>query len=402
MQVFYKKALFALLLLIVMDALVAGFCISQSYLSLSVLGTQTNDTRWRYIGNTHVAHGGTSSVRIQHPVGERLRYVFKVTDSAFAAAELRLHDRYNRLAQIDWSKYTSATFVAKCAPANSLIFAVLTFDDKLSRMGEFDTYRMPQSFFSCNTKGVPISVDLTRLTIPEWWFNLHGIPMSLQDYQLTKVTKVVFGSSIQSPRNVESSVEITDLYLHGRDYRYLAALAVFLVTGVAAFAIWFFRAHSRALVASLELRMKTDLPLVAYRQLALEPYKDKEKASVSRFIATNYTNPDLDLDAVVVGTGVNRNKINAFLKAELGMTFTVYLNKLRLTEAARLLVEKNEAAVSEIAYLVGYGSVPYFNKLFKEEYGHPPKAFRSLAKQQAQSTEASPQSTEVKNSQQFF
>ena len=45
MPAFYKKALFALLLLIVMDALVAGFCISQSYLSLSVLGTQTNDTR---------------------------------------------------------------------------------------------------------------------------------------------------------------------------------------------------------------------------------------------------------------------------------------------------------------------------------------------------------------------
>jgi AraC-like DNA-binding protein len=143
-------------------------------------------------------------------------------------------------------------------------------------------------------------------------------------------------------------------------------------------------------VASLDSRMKTDLPLVAYRQLTLEPYKDKEKASVSRFIATNYTNSDLDLEAVAVGTGVNRNKINAFLKAELGMTFTAYLNKLRLTEAARLLAENNDAAVSEIAYSVGYGSVPYFNKLFKEEYGHPPKAFRSLAKQQAHSTEASP------------
>lgn len=47
---------------------------------------------------------------------------------------------------------------------------------------------------------------------------------------------------------------------------------------------------------------------------------------------------------------------------------TAYLNKLRLTEAARLLAEKDTASVSEIAYSVGYGSVSYFNKLFKEEY----------------------------------
>ena len=192
----------------------------------------------------------------------------------------------------------------------------------------------------------------------------------------------MFGSSIQSPRNVDSSVEITDFYLHGRDYRYLAALAVVVLAGAAAFAIWFFRAHSRALAASLDSRMKIDLQFVAYRQLTMEPYKDKEKASVLRFIATNYIDSDLDLEAVAIGTGVNRNKINAFLKAELGMTFTVYLNKLRLTEAARLLAEKHDAAVSEIAYSVGYRSVPYFNKLFKDEYGHPPKAFRSLAKQQ--------------------
>jgi AraC-like DNA-binding protein len=64
------------------------------------------------------------------------------------------------------------------------------------------------------------------------------------------------------------------------------------------------------------------------------------------------------------------------------MTFTSYLNKLRLTEAARLLAEKSGAAVAEIAYSVGYSNVSYFNKLFKEEYGCTPKSFRTLASQQ--------------------
>jgi AraC-like DNA-binding protein len=75
-------------------------------------------------------------------------------------------------------------------------------------------------------------------------------------------------------------------------------------------------------------------------------------------------------------TGVNRNKVNEILKAELGFTFSGYLNKLRLTEAARLLADKGAATVSEIAYSVGYNNVSYFNKLFKEEYGCTPKVFR--------------------------
>jgi AraC-like DNA-binding protein len=65
------------------------------------------------------------------------------------------------------------------------------------------------------------------------------------------------------------------------------------------------------------------------------------------------------------------------------MTFTGYVNKLRLTEAARLLTEKSAATVAEIAYSVGYANVSYFNKLFKEEYGCTPKAFRTLAAQQS-------------------
>ena len=68
---------------------------------------------------------------------------------------------------------------------------------------------------------------------------------------------------------------------------------------------------------------------------------------------------------------------------ELGLTFSSYLNKLRLTEAARLLAENEDANVSEIAYSVGYNNVTYFNKLFKQEYGCAPKTFKSLTQSHA-------------------
>jgi AraC-like DNA-binding protein len=122
---------------------------------------------------------------------------------------------------------------------------------------------------------------------------------------------------------------------------------------------------------------------MAYQQLALESHREKEKSSILRLLATRYADPALDLETLVSQTGVNRNKVNDILKAEMGYTFTGYLNKLRLTAASRLLVENNSAGIAEIAYSVGYKNSSYFIKLFKEEYQCTPKAFREVCKKEA-------------------
>jgi AraC-like DNA-binding protein len=189
----------------------------------------------------------------------------------------------------------------------------------------------------------------------------------------------VFGVTQKSPRDVDSRVEISELALHGRDRRWVVALAVVLALGWGAFAAWFLRAHYRALLASLDAQLKNDRRFFAYRQLTLEPFKDKEKAAILHFIGTHYTDPDLDMACVSARIGADREKINEILKTELGMTFTGYVNQLRLTEAARLLTGQAGMPVADIAFSVGYANVSYFNKLFKEEYGCTPKAFRSHA-----------------------
>lgn len=392
MQAFFKKALLALIGIVVADVLLALFFIYQSYLSVPLLASNQAGAGWHYMTNSDVEMGGTSIVRIPDRQRDQLRFEFRLTDVGkypFTSAGLVLLDAHGRPAQVDWTKYSDITFLAKCAPANSMVFGISAFDDKISKVGEFLTYRPPGTYFSCNERGVPVSLDLTRLAIPDWWFSTVNLDLSHQGYELNKVSKFVFGTSSQSPRNVDSYLDISELTLHGRDYRYIAALAIILLASWGGFAWWFFRAHSQALTASLNSRMKKDLPLVAYRQLTLEPYKDKEKATILKFIATNFTNPEMDLEFVVSATGTNRNKVNDVLKSELGMTFTSYLNKLRLTEAARLLIEMESATVAEVAYSVGYSNVSYFNKLFKEEYGCTPKSFRTLASQQDQSGEPS-------------
>jgi AraC-like DNA-binding protein len=207
---------------------------------------------------------------------------------------------------------------------------------------------------------------------------MFKIQLSNQAYKLNKVPRVTFGSTFQSPLGIASSVQLDEITLHGRDWRYMYLLGGVLPVLWGAYLFWLFRLHTQVLVRDLRDKIQKDRPLVAYQQLSVEPHRDKEKSAILRFMATEYANPDLDVETIVTAMGVNRTKVNDILKAELGFTFTTYLNKLRLTEASRLLAEKEEANVAEIAYSVGYKNVSYFNKLFKEEYGCTPKIFKSL------------------------
>ena len=62
---------------------------------------------------------------------------------------------------------------------------------------------------------------------------------------------------------------------------------------------------------------------------------------------------------------------------ETGSTFMVYLQRVRMERACRLL-EGREHAVSAVAEAVGYSDVKFFNKVFKETLGLTPTEFRKI------------------------
>jgi AraC-like DNA-binding protein len=393
MQEFYKKSLLYLIGLLLVDALLAVLFVFLSQPTYSPSPAPRDGIHWEPVPTSDALLGGTSTVRLRGSATGAMAFDFKLTKVAqypFAGARFAVKDAKGNVATVDLRKYDTITFVARCTPADPMMMGVSVFDDKVSVPGQLLTYRSPGTFFSCNEQGVHVSLDMRRLTVPGWWLWMMKLPLTSQDYKLDKVAQLSFGSSSQTPYDVDSHVEISNIELRGHDYRYIVALALILLTGWMVFGLWFFRTHTRTLAASLNCRLKKDLPLVAYRQLTVQPYRDEEKASVLKYIATNYTNPALDLESVVAGTGANRNKVNDVLKTELGMTFTGYVNKLRLTEAARLLTEMGAATVAEIAYSVGYANVSYFNRLFKEEYGCTPKAFRTVALQQPPASDEPP------------
>jgi AraC-like DNA-binding protein len=377
MQSFYNKAIAGLLGLVVASVLIGYVCLHLTYLRLPLLPAAESGLPWQ---SEPGADNGQSTVKLLDDAST-LSYEFtvvKAVEYPYSRVELAFRDRAGRPALVDLSRYSTVSFDIKCAPSNTLQFGLLMPEDHVSTPGDYATYRLPYAYFICNEHGDRVEIDLARLRTDQWWFYAFKMNLAKQDYRRNKIAKISISSTFQSPYRVLSKVQIKDMVLLGRDMHYMYLFGGFLIIAWPAYGMWFFRRYPRVLRAEVKDKMRRDIPLVAYQQLSRDLHKDREQSTILRFMATEYVDPELDVETMVNKVGLSRNKINEILKAELGFTFSTYLNKLRLTEAARLLGEKEDTSVAEIAYAVGYRNVSYFNKLFKEEYGCTPKTFRKL------------------------
>lgn len=380
MQEFYKKALIVFVGLVLLSVVVGYVCLDRTFLRESLLPAGTGELRWSSQAESDANQGGQSIVRIDD---DKFSLSFEFTlahkiQYPSVTVSLVFKDRDGKTTLVDLTPYDHLSFSVKCSPANILTFFALTFEDKVSVANDQLTYRGPSTFFSCSESWNRIEVDLTRLETPQWWFDMFKLQLSEREYQLNKVPRLSFGSSSQTPFDVPSKVQLEEIMLSGHNWVYIYLLGGFLLGVWGGYGFWFFRQHTQAVIGDLRDKIQRDRPLVAYQQLTVEPHRDKDKSAILHFMATNYSNAELSLEGMAASIAVSRTKINDILKAELGFTFTGYLNKLRLTEAARLLAEKEDANIAEIAYSVGYKNVSYFNKLFKEEYGCTPKTFKSI------------------------
>lgn len=375
---FYKKAftIFAAFLLV---TIITGYLsIRTTFLHSQLIPNNASNFPWHTQIGSDSDDGGKSTVNIIDNLFS-LHFDINVNSSVqypVAMTELVFEDKTGQASYVNFSMFETISFSAKCTPENVLTFALYTEDDDITIADDKRSYRISTSYFSCDENWQDFEIDLSRLETPEWWYKWYDHQLSKKEYNLRKTVRLSFGSTIQSPRDIDSNIHINNLQLHGREWFFLYAFIVVFSCAWIVLIVWLHREYTKALLSELRNKIQKDRPLVAYQQLSIEPQKNKEAATILRFMATEYANMDLQLDTMVQEIGINRNKINEILKNEIGYTFSAYLNKLRLTEAARLLSAQESASVSEIAYSVGYKNVPYFNKLFKLEYGCSPKKFK--------------------------
>jgi len=101
---------------------------------------------------------------------------------------------------------------------------------------------------------------------------------------------------------------------------------------------------------------------------------------VIKVFENHISDPDLDTVKFAREVGLSRSQLNRKLLALTSQPVSKFLLSLRLKRAAQL-IQQYAGNVTEIAYMVGFQSLSYFAKKFREQYGETPSQFAKKTKQ---------------------
>lgn len=110
-----------------------------------------------------------------------------------------------------------------------------------------------------------------------------------------------------------------------------------------------------------------------------KPEKSRELAAsrhiadIKNYIEANY-GADIPLDTLSAFIGVTPQYVCSLIKKHTGMSFTHYINKVRI-EKAKLLIMEGVDKVDDLYKKVGFNSHSYFSKVFKNITGVSPSTF---------------------------
>ncbi|WP_018016251.1 AraC family transcriptional regulator [Teredinibacter turnerae] len=373
---------------------VLTFCAAAAFLLLSRLRVQllpamASDLPFSLVSSSDTSAGGQSEISVMS-LQDHLVFKFEL-DAAFsypyAAVGLVFKDNTRGNILQDLTRFSKIAFNVQCSSATTLNLVLYTLDAESNNATRFENLRPSLVSFPCGTHSEPVEIDLQSLVTQDWWLSEQGLPPTDTFYDLHRVYSISLVNSRQTPRSKPVRVEVDQLTLAGWDLHLLLMAVGCVFSGCALLLYTFLYTFIRSRLSSIETQPVFETrtaqvepdevePAVVVKHLQVTTKKDREKFAVLQYLATEYTRADLSLNQAISQLGINRTKLNSILREETGLTFSSYLNKLRLEEAARLLLEMDGASIAEVAHSVGYNNASYFNRIFKTEYGCSPTTYR--------------------------
>lgn len=92
----------------------------------------------------------------------------------------------------------------------------------------------------------------------------------------------------------------------------------------------------------------------------------------------NHFHEFITLDQISEVATMTKNAFCKYFKKRTNKTYVQFLNELRIEHACKLLMNKKELSVSEVAYQCGFGNISNFNRQFKTVKGKTPSQYRLI------------------------
>ena len=134
----------------------------------------------------------------------------------------------------------------------------------------------------------------------------------------------------------------------------------------------------------LQIRLKK---LVEIRKTITAKFKNLEESTekedqlenefllqVKEVVLSEIDNSDFKIEHIESALNLSKMQLYRKLKALTGMSPTLVVRDIRLTEASKLIIQ-GKLNVSEVAYGVGFTDPSYFTRVFKEKFGTSPSQY---------------------------
>ena len=138
--------------------------------------------------------------------------------------------------------------------------------------------------------------------------------------------------------------------------------------------------HARELITRVTNMIQTrkNLLLALYSEPSRVLAESQDESFLRRLrgiLEETMGDPDLKIHHVCDAMKLGRSTIQKRLKLVTGKSFNRYLRDFRL-ERARDLLASNAATISDIAFQLGFNSLSYFSRAYKEFHGVSPRQTR--------------------------
>jgi AraC-like DNA-binding protein len=256
----------------------------------------------------------------------------------------------------------------------------LTYDPDHTKLADPISYRLSSVEIPVPEVSAPQEYSLSKLAVPQWWRELHGVSASSTQLYLDKTCRIewVIPATANSLR--KGVLRVRKISLVRSDSSYMMA---FIIIGSLIVVVLFIvrlqqlrKERERQLEARHKARLRETLNELPEEEELPEGDWDK----VRRYMLENYRNPEINSEGAARFLGMSGEKISQLIKDNTGHTFKPFLNELRV-EKAKELLRLTEEQITAIADSTGFNNTSHFNRVFKMRTGQTPSEYRKEQKQ---------------------
>ena len=273
---------------------------------------------------------------------------------------------------LDVSAYEYLDINVNMKEASSFILYVKTYEH-FTDTTNWMTQRYSEKEVALQPRTTDYRLSFKEFTTPNWWKSLIG-PRFLtlpKDPDFTKVMAIDFQNTPGGPLDVPEKMEIRKIEFR-KDRTFLNWLSLGgCILWIVIISIFFLIRYREEIAASG--------PAKPIKHIILGNQSEEQLKRVTTFIGSNFQQPDLSVEMVSKETGITLPRISALLQQKYRMNFKQYLNDVRITESKHLLKE-TDRTIAEIAFAVGYNSIPHFNRVFRQHTDATPTEYRDTNK----------------------